>query len=175
MRGKGGREWGKEKCLRERDHFTEIWIFNIKCWGAFKSNYRNQAVSRRMRVLVTDMSICCFILALLNVNNGTIDPGPKAGLCARPIGAKRALFQKTNRNALLTHFFAKSGEQSWLQSAGGVWTHRSRTFDFFRSLIMLPPPFFRGKRKTFSNRLYHFSLVFLTKCFWRSCRSHSEK
>lgn len=46
-----------------------------------------------MRVLVTDMSIRCFILALLNVNNGTIDPGPKAGIDARPTELKGLYFK----------------------------------------------------------------------------------
>lgn len=41
-----------------------------------------------MCVLVTDTSICSFILALLNVNNGTIDPGPGAGTGARPAELK---------------------------------------------------------------------------------------
>lgn len=83
-------EWEREletKGLRQKHHFTEIWIFNKKGWKAVKSNYLHQAVSRMMRVLITDMSeiaICHFVLALLNVNDESIGPHSNSGALSKP-------------------------------------------------------------------------------------------
>lgn len=122
-----------------------------------------------MWVLVTDMSICCFILALLNVNNGTIDPGPKAGIDARPTELK-GLYFKIQLDGASNALLCKVKRAVQLQPAARLWAHCWGAFNSLQSLIMLP--FFVRQGKN----LFNAPVSFLTlKCLWRGCCSHSEK
>lgn len=74
--------------------------------GFFISNHLNQAASRVMWVLVIDISICCFILALLNVSNGAIDPWPKSWVYAMPTKRKQPLFTREQLTAVFWQVWA---------------------------------------------------------------------